>query len=191
MPCTRECEYDDELVGFYFLGVFFIALLPRLLRTSRTVRYSAYVERLRAAPGILLFTILWALMYTLEALAVVVVRIDGGHYRADGNRIALFEFWILQALVASYFLLYFDWGWLFMGLFPLLFAIVLAFIVATFFFAVSDVAGVLMYVFASSLVALLVLSAAVTLHNSDRAVVRAAMSINGDIKGRRAQAQRV
>jgi uncharacterized membrane protein YoaT (DUF817 family) len=192
MPCKRECEYDDEILLLYFSAVWLIALIPRLLRTSRTVRYTEYVAKLRAAPGIFLFCLLEVLMYSLAALAAVVVRIDGGHYERDVNRIALGEFWILQFVLALYFHLFYNCAYLILGLLPLLAAILISFVVAVFFFAVSDVAGAMMYLFSASLIALFVLSVAIALYNSERTVVRATIQMtNNNDRQRYGRSERV
>jgi tryptophan-rich sensory protein len=194
MPCARDCEYDDELVALYFAGVALIAFLPRLVRQPGTItRYSDYVARLRMAPGIVLFTVVEVLMYCTGALSAVIVRLEGGHYRSDINRISLSEFWILQFVLALYFFVFFNWGYLFLGLLPLLAAVLIAFVVATFFFAVSDVAGVLMYVFASSLVVLFLLSLVIAVHNSDKQVARLTIAMTDDehANSRKRRAERV
>jgi len=184
-----ELDVRVETAVFVFLVTFCIALSPRLCylpgtRSRSSVSYEALTERkVPCAPNRAVFLLLGFVYYSTAALAMVFVRLEGGPYVREVNRQPMIEYWLLQLLLAFYFLLFFYYSrWLF-GLLSLLSACIVCALDALFFARVSDVAGVLMFVFLSWPLGLLVFSLVIVSKNSDRAVQRHTRLLTGRSNG--------
>jgi uncharacterized membrane protein YgcG len=173
----HHCEaLDYELVAFYYLATFFLALVPRLLGVPAGVRSSAVsyealtVNKVACAPHRSVCALLALIYYTMAASAAIMVRIAGGAYVFNVNAQSLGEYWLLQALLALYFHLFFNCAQRLFGVLTLVAAVIVCAFDAFFFLRVSDVAGTLLFVFLSWPIALLIFSLLIINKNSDKAI---------------------
>ena len=167
---------DYELLAFYYIVTFFIALLPRVLGVPAGVRSSAISyealtqNKVACAPHRSICALLALIFYTAAASAAIIVRIAGGAYVVDVNQQSLGEYWLLQLLLAVYYHLFFNCAQRLFGVLTLVAAIIVCAFDAYFFLRVSDVAGTLLFVFLSWPVGLLIFSLLIINKNSDKTI---------------------
>lgn len=175
-----SCEsLDAELVALHFLLTWIIVALPRLARRDgNLVTYEFLVtNKVSIAPSAHWLSLFRFIFHTLAAVASVIVRIDGGAYTKDGNRLMLIEYWVVQVLVALHFHMFFNCSRRFTSLVPLAVALVVCFVDAHLFYKLDQVAGLLLYTFFAWLIYLFILGLVTASKNSDPDVQRAIVAL--------------